>query len=158
MNSRALFLPLVVSASLLFLPACRSMYPAPVPPLGAGCTAGVNRPDAPIVCINDLGTELSAHPETITVYDRDPKKQGLPMVILFLTKSGTGTVQIIPRTGNCIEQPAEHHCPPDSGVCRVHMLRRNPTDPKTETCKYDVVMKGFEPLDPYIVASTCCGT
>lgn len=153
MNRRALCLPLVALASFLVFSACRST----VPPLSVGCNAGSTRPEAPIVCINDSGTTLSVDPETITAYDRDPEKPGSPMVILFFTQSGRGDFQIVPRSGNCIEPQTEHHCPPDAGLCRVHMLRRKPTDPKEERCKYDVIMKGFPPLDPFIVAKTCCG-
>jgi hypothetical protein len=153
MNRRVACLTLVSLAAFFVFSACRST----VPPLSVGCNAGSTRPEAPIVCIDDLGTELSVDPEKIVAYDRDPQKQSSPMVILFFTKSGNGDFQIVPRTGNCIEQPKDHHCPPGAGMCRVHMLRRKPSDPKEETCKYDVIMKGFPPLDPFIVAKTCCG-
>lgn len=153
MNPRTLCLPLVAIAALVVFSACVST----VPPLSVGCIAGSTRPEAPIVCIDDSGAELSVNPETITAYDRDPKKPGQAMVILFFTKSGTGDFQIIPRTGNCIEPQTEHHCPKNAGLCRVHMLRRKPTDPPEETCKYDVFMRGKPVLDPFIVAKTCCG-
>ena len=122
------------------------------------CAAGSSRPEAPVVCIDDTGTRLSVSPERVEAYDRDPEKQGHPMVILFFTKSGSGDFQIVPRSGNCIEPQTEHHCPPNAGLCRVHVVRKAPNDTEAEVCKYDVVMKGFTTLDPWVVTKPCCGT
>lgn len=149
------FLLLLVVLVAISLTGCSRFYISEAAAKGHGCVVGSTRPESPIVCIDDTGSALSVHPETVNTWDRDPDGSGNPMVILFRTKSGKRDFKIVQRSGNCIEP--ELYCPPDIGLCRAKVVKRVEGAEAQETCKYDVVMAGFKDLDPTIRVGTCCG-
>lgn len=149
MNIRAGFVLSVVVAGGIFAGGCGSTS---TQGRGHGCTVGSTRPERPIVCINNTGSELSVDPERVVAFDEYPKDSGRPMKILFFTKTGTGNFKIIEKNGNCI---ASQECVENAGLCRVTVVDVKDGE-EDKQCDYDIEMAGFPRMDPQIVIKNCC--
>lgn len=131
----------------------RSPRPAALVEQPGGCPPAVNRPEAPIVCVDDTGDKLSVSPETVYAFDRHPQDKG-PVNVLWFTRSGAGDLRIEFADDHCV---GKVWCNPKTGHCRAKTL---PLEGKTESepCKYDVwIENGRQPrMDPYVVIRECC--
>lgn len=158
-------LPLVLSL-VLFAAACAhttqpAAMPEPAPPRpvalaeqAGGCPPAVNRPEAPMVCVDDTGDRLHVSPETVYAYDVHPNDKA-PVNLTWFTKSGGGDLRIEFADEHCVGRV---WCNPNSGLCQAKTL---PLEGKDESapCKYDVWMEGGRQprIDPYVVIRDCCG-
>ena len=157
-------LPLVLSL-VLFAAACAhttqpgAIAEAPPPrPVAlveqaGGCPPAVNRPEAPIVCVDDTGSVLTAVPNTVYAFDRHPEDRA-PVNVLWFTKSGGGDLRIRMKDEHCV---GKVWCNPKTGHCRAKTHPLN-GKPESAPCKYDVWIEGGpqEVLDPYVVIRECC--
>lgn len=155
-------LPLVLSL-VLFASACAHTTqptaeappprPAALVEQAGGCPPAVNRPEAPIVCIDDTADRLYVSPETVYAYDVHPSDK-MPVNVLWFTKSGSGDLRIEFADDHCVERV---WCNPKSGLCQA---KTRPLEGKSESepCKYDVWIEGGRQprIDPYVVIRECC--
>ena len=128
-------LPLVLSL-VLFASACaHTTQPAPSevrrprPAVVVGetdCLPGPNRPEAPIVLVDDTGDTLRVVPETVYAYDVHPSDKS-PVNVLWLTKSGKGDLRIKMNDAHCV---GEVWCNPRTGLCQA---KTRPVEGKGES-------------------------
>jgi hypothetical protein len=155
-------LPLVLVTSMLAVSCAQppdrvapKANPLTITAATGGCGPGVQRREAPVVCVDDSGETLRAIPDTIYAFDTHPEDRS-PVNIVWFTSSGGGNLRIEPESStNCVSKV---WCNPKSGHCRARTL---PLNGKQESrCKYDVVMveaDGRERrLDPIVIVQPCC--
>jgi hypothetical protein len=132
-----------------------SLIPAAAPLTFTQCPSAYDHPAAPIVCIDDSGTQLAAYPDEIFVYDEDPAETGSSNTILFFTKSRTGKLDLTMMSNDCTSKV---WCGVVDGMCRVKVKKISNGQPAPEPCKYEVriLNSQFEPLDPTIRVGDCC--
>lgn len=116
------------------------------------CLSGLQRPEAPLVCVDDTQDRLSVAPDTARAFEIHPDKG--PVTIVWFTASGGGNLRITPTSKGCMDTP---RCTPN-GHCRATILRLPEGKTEPVKCKYDVeIVGGRQPvLDPYVIVQTCC--
>lgn len=154
-------LPLVLATSILVVSCAQppdgvapAAKPLTITAATGGCGPGVQRREAPVVCVDDSGETLRAIPDTVYAFDTHPEDRS-PVNVIWFTSSGAGNLRIEPVDTNCL---AKVWCNPKSGHCRARTLSLNG---KGESrCKYDVVMVGPDGserrLDPIVIVQPCC--
>lgn len=117
------------------------------------CPSGSGSGDKshPLICVSD---DLSAHPDTITVWDREQQPNGqpssFPVTIIWATKSGGGNLGIEFTDKGCLE-PGSLHCN-GRGRCVARTTR---VEKGQVSCSYTINLEGRE-RDPVVIVQPCC--
>lgn len=142
------FVALVGSAILIAV--CATRAPGAKPLRVNPCESGKAKENkqAPIVCVDDSARTLVVSPDPVVMHEVKSSDRKTPVTVQWLTKSGTGDVQIRIDPG-CVDKKA---CD-GKGKCSAETV----PGPKRE-CKYDVWITGggHDRLDPTVVVDACC--
>lgn len=121
--------------------------PVDANPCATGKATGSTK-QAPIVCVDDSARTLVVFPDPVVVHNVKASDRKTPVTVQWLTKSGTGDVQVLIQPG-CLDKKS---CD-GKGKCTAE------TVPGAEKkCKYDVWITGggHDRLDPEVDIQPCC--
>ena len=148
--------PLVLLAAGLLLCACaQPMQPNPSPPGIApdrmcADAHGVQRADAPIVCVDDSSDMLKVSPEPFVLHEKLSTGGNARPAVQWFTTSGSGDLKVAFKDERCVRNMVCHgsHC--------TAVAAKLTAGKKEERCKYDVMLTGHPLLDPEGVLTGCC--
>jgi hypothetical protein len=121
-------------------------------PFSNSCASakGNGSPNTPIVCVDDRGATLSVNPDPVIVHDVG-KSDSKPVVIQWMTASGTGNLQISMRPGCTTALSCDGR-----GKCTARTIPHRSDENGERRCKYDVWTDTKPRLDPDTVVVKCC--
>jgi hypothetical protein len=142
---------LALPALALLIAGC-AVRPDPGPnPLRANPCATGRAPvskQAPIVCVDDSARTLVVFPDPVVVHNVKESDRTTPVTVQWLTRSGTGDVQVLIEPG-CLDKKS---CD-GRGKCKAETVPG-----AKRQCKYDVWITGggHDRLDPEVQIEPCC--
>jgi hypothetical protein len=142
---------LALPALALLIAGC-AVRPDPGPnPLRANPCATGKAPmskQEPIVCVDDSARTLVVFPDPVVVHNVKESDRTTPVTVQWLTRSGTGDVQVRIEPG-CVDKKS---CD-GRGKCTAETVPG-----AKKKCKYDVWITGgrHDRLDPTLDVGECC--
>jgi len=154
LRSFAVLIVLVVA----LIAGCKSsgtLNPIAPPNNCASTGYGKQHHDTPLVCVDSSGTSLSVNPDSIRVWDVSSTDRSTPPVIHWMTRGGSGNLQITMKDDGCVETPKCN----GHGQCTANVRGGAGAGHKEgdvlKTCRYKVTLDG-RTLDPDTVIVRCC--
>jgi hypothetical protein len=122
----------------------------PVTLRGNPCATGKAKvsKQEPIVCVDDSARTLVVFPDPVVVHNVKESDRTTPVTVQWLTRSGTGDVQVQIEPG-CVDKKS---CD-GRGKCSAETVPG-----ARKKCKYDVWITGgrHDRLDPTLDVNGCC--
>ena len=122
--------------------------------IASQCPSGTGSSDKsyPLICVDN--SNLTANPDSITVWDRQPLPNGqpssFPVTIVWVTKNGGGNLGIEFTNKGCLQENSLQCNGRGKCVARTRKVEKG-----QPPCRYTINLEGRE-RDPEVVVQPCC--